>query len=114
MAAIGQELGQHSARRRFPRVHGPFFGYYETPETPVLIYDLNLGGGFVNFGGEQPGAFEFLLCIALPLHGLITVHSETVYRHESGIAVRFVNMDADTSLRLSSTVGGPFQQPTAN
>ena len=46
----------YPSRRRFPRVAGPFYGYYETPETPILVYELNLGGGFVNFGDEQPAA----------------------------------------------------------
>jgi hypothetical protein len=111
---MGQGIGQYSTRRRFPRVHGPFFAYYDTPQTPVLVYDLNLGGGFINFGGEQPTAVAFLLIVALPHEGLITVRAETVYRHESGVAVRFVDMDADTKLRLARTVGGPFQQPVAN
>lgn len=111
---MGQEFGPHSTRRRFPRVHGPFFAYYDTPERPVLVYDLNLGGGFVNFGDEPPSKFDFVLCVALPYDGLITVNAETVYRHESGVAVRFVDMDADTRDRLARTVGGPIQQPVAN
>ena len=111
---MGQDFGPQSTRRRFPRVHGPFFAYYDTPETPVLVYDLNLGGGFVNFGGEAPGKYDFMLCVALPHDGLVTVHAETVYRHESGVAVRFVDMDADTRERLIRTVGGPIEQPVAN
>jgi hypothetical protein len=31
------------------------------PKTPVLIYDLNLGGGLVNFTGEPPAAATLVL-----------------------------------------------------
>jgi hypothetical protein len=105
---------EHSTKRRFPRVHGPFFGYYETPQTPVLVYDLNLGGGLVNFGGQQPTAVVFALSVALPREGLITVRAETVYRHETGVAVRFVDMDAETRKRLARVVGGPILQTPTN
>jgi hypothetical protein len=91
--------------RRYPRAHGPFDGYHlGLPDTPVLIYDLNLGGGFVNFCDEQPGGATLVLAIELPREGRITVNAEMIYRHPSGIAVRFVDLDADTSRRLGRTV----------
>jgi hypothetical protein len=105
---------QYPKRRRFPRIHGPFDGYHVGPQTPVLVYDLNLGGGFVNFGGEQPPDVEFVLKVALPVEGLITVHAETIYRHESGVAVRFVQMDGDTSERLARTIESLIEQPPAH
>lgn len=111
---MGQGFGPYSTKRRFPRVHGPFLGYYETPETPVLVYDLNLGGGLVHFGGSHASEVVFLLSVSLPTEGVITVNAETVYRHESGVAVRFVNMDVDTSERLSRAVGGAFEHPLAH
>jgi hypothetical protein len=111
---MGQGLGNYPTKRRFPRVHGPFLGYYETPQTPVLVYDLNLGGGFVNFGGTQANAVSFQLSVSLPKEGVITVNAETVYRHDSGVAVRFVDMDFDTIERLARTVGGSFEQPQAH
>jgi len=111
---MGQDFEQYSTKRRFPRVHGPFYGYYETPQTPVLVYDLNLGGGFVNFGGEQPAAVHFVLTVALPQEGVITVHAETVYRHASGVAVRFVDVDVATRERLARTIGALIQQPPAH
>jgi hypothetical protein len=90
--------------RRYVRVRGPFDGYHlATPRTPVLIYDLNLGGGFVNFGDEQPAEATLRLNIDLP-RGLITVDAETVYRDPSGVAVRFVDVDRDTAALLVSTV----------
>jgi len=112
---MGNVHEQYSTKRRFPRVHGPFFGYCDTPETPVLVYDLNLGGGFVNFGGQAPIAVAFVLNIALPREGMINVHAETVYRHESGIAVRFVDLDTQTRDRLARTVSALLvQQPAAH
>ena len=111
---MGQDLKQHSTKRRFPRVHGPFYGYYEAPQTPVLVYDLNLGGGFVNFGGEQPRDVHFVLSVALPPEGVITLHAETLYRHESGVAVRFVDVDVDTCERLARIIGTLIQQPPAH
>ena len=111
---MGHDLRQHSTKRRFPRAHGPFYGYHETPQAPVLVYDLNLGGGFVSFGEQQPSAVDFVLSVALPQEGLITVHAETVYRHESGVAVRFVDVDVDTSERLARSVDALIPQQPLN
>ena len=94
--------------RRYPRAHGPFDGYH-LPDTPVLIFDLNLGGGFVNFSDEQPGGATLELAIELPREGRITVYAEMIYRHPSGIAVRFVDLDSDTSSRLGRTVDALVQ-----
>ena len=82
-----------------------------SPETPVLVYDLNVGGGFVNFGNAKPTAVDFELTVALPFEGLVTVYAETVYRLESGVAVRFVNVDSDTRARLARAVDAAIQQP---
>ncbi len=89
--------------RRYVRVRGPFDGYHLGTKTPVLVYDLNLGGGFVNFGETQPAEATLTLNIDLP-RGLITVNAETVYRDQSGVAVRFVDVDRDTAALLVSTV----------
>jgi hypothetical protein len=102
-----------STKRRFPRAHGPFDAFLG-PQTPVVVYDLNLGGGFVNFGNEPPAGVDFVLKVALPQEGVITVRAETVYRHEGGIAVRFVDVDADTSNRLARTIDALIEQPPAN
>ena len=102
---MGHELKRVIPTRRYVRVRGPFDGYnLGLPQTPVLVYDLNLGGGFVNFGDEQPSDWTLLLKIDLPQEGPITVNAETVYRHQFGVAVRFVDVDADTAARLARTV----------
>jgi hypothetical protein len=108
---MGHELKRISAVRRYTRLKGPFDGYHlGLPQTPVLIYDLNLGGGFVNFGDEQPTDWNLLLKIDLPTEGPITVNAETVYRHQFGVAVRFVDVDADTAARLTRTVDALREQ----
>jgi hypothetical protein len=111
---MGQQLRHYPTKRRFPRVHGPFDGYHVGPQTPILVYDLNLGGGFVSFGDTQPSEVDFVLKVALPQEGMVTVHAETVYRVDSGVAVRFVDVDVDTFERLARTVDALIEQPPAN
>ena len=102
---MAHEIKSGYSTRRHARVRGPFDGYrVGKPITPVLIYDLNLGGGFVSFGEQPPVEATLTLNIDLPRGGLITVNAETVYRDESGVAVRFVDLDRDTAARLVSTV----------
>ena len=102
---MAHEIRSGSSTRRYVRVRGPFDGYHlGQPQTPVLIYDLNLGGGFVNFGEQQPEEATLTLKIDLPRGGLVTVNAETVYRDRTGVAVRFVDLDRDTAARLISTV----------
>ncbi|MGH9221749.1 MAG: hypothetical protein ACRD1W_20750 [Vicinamibacterales bacterium] len=109
---MAREIKTVQSTRRYVRAHGPFDGYdLGPPKTPVLIYDLNLGGGFVNFSDEQPKDATLVLKIALPQEGLITVNAETVYRHQFGIAVRFVDVDADTAGRLARTVEALTERP---
>lgn len=112
---MGHEIkGMHSTRR-YVRVRGPFDGcHLGVPRTPVLIYDLNLGGGFVSFIDEQPKSYTLVLKIDLPGQGPITVNAETVYRLEAGVAVRFVDVDAETTARLKRTVVAAQQLQRGN
>ena len=92
--------------RRYVRVHGPFDAdHLDSPRTPVLVYDLNLGGGFVNFGDDHgPAASTLRLRIDLPREGPIMVNAEAVYRAKTGVAVRFVDLDRDSQARLARTI----------
>ena len=93
------------SRRRYERVRGPFSGrHLGARKTHVLVYDLNLGGGVVNFTDSQPKASTLTLKINLPHEGPITVHAEPLYRHQGGLAVRFVDVDSHTAGRLLRTV----------
>lgn len=104
---------KNPSARRYVRVHGPFDAdHLDAPRTPVLIYDLNLGGGFVNFGeDERPTGATLRLKIDLPREGPITVNAEAVYRDTSGIAVRFVDMDRDSATRLARTIDAMTERP---
>lgn len=91
--------------RRYARVRGPFDGdHLGENRTPILIYDLNLGGCFVNFTEEQPTDAALRLQIDLLREGPITVNAEAVYRIESGVAVRFVDLDRDSAARVARTI----------
>jgi hypothetical protein len=91
--------------RRYVRVPGPFDGHHVgPPRSPVLVYDLNQGGGLVSFIHDQPDASLLELEITLPHVGRITVHAEPVSRQEFGIGVRFVDVDDDTTARLAQAV----------
>ncbi len=112
---MGFEFRPVAQRRRYVRVKGPFDAYHlGVPQTPVLIYDLNLGGGFVNFADEQPKGATLVLRILLPHEGAVTVNAEAVYRHQFGVAVRFVDVDVDTEARLTRTVETFQQRPTGH
>lgn len=102
---MAREIKAVQSTRRYVRVRGPFDGcHMGVSKAPVLIYDLNVGGGFVSFVHDQPTNYALVLKIELPWEGPVTVNAETVYRLESGVAVRFVDVDADTRARLERTV----------
>ena len=102
---MASEIKTMHSTRRYVRVRGPFDAdHLDAPRTPVLIYDLNLGGGFVSFGGELHTAATLRLQIDLPREGPVTVHAEAVYRDTNGVAVRFVDLDSDTARRLTRTI----------
>ena len=102
---MANQIRDLQSTRRYARVRGPFDGdHLDAPRTAVLIYDLNVGGGFVNFGEDQPAGATLRLKIALPREGPITVNAEAVYRDTSGIAVRFVDVDRDSAARLARTI----------
>ena len=106
---MAQEIRTNT--RRYVRAVGPFGGYHlGLRKAPVLIFNLNVGGGFVNFTDEQPTGATFVLTIDLQQEGRITIKAETVYRDASGIAVRFVDLDADGSERLGRAVERMRQQ----
>jgi hypothetical protein len=88
-------------RRRHLRITGPFdavrVGFLQ---TPLQIFDLSLGGCFVNSLHDQQPGVVFTLKIDLPQEGWITLKAETLYRRDCGYAVRFVEMSDVTKRRL--------------
>jgi len=103
---MASEIKYVQSTRRYVRVRGPFVAdHLDAPMTPVLVYDLNLGGGFVNFGDDRPTGASLRLKIDLPREGPIIVNAEAVYRDDSGgVAVRFVDLDKDSANRLARTI----------
>lgn len=109
VGAMAHEIRTNT--RRYVRAVGPFSGYHlGLRKARVLLFNLNVGGGFVNFTDEQPADATFVLTIDLQQEGRITVKAEKVYRDASGIAVRFVDLDADGSERLGRAVERMRQQ----
>ena len=98
---MGSEFEGSRSRRRYERATGPFDGLLE---GPVLVYDLNLGGCFVNSSHQSAGGSIAALRIRLPEEGWITVNAETLYSLQHGFAVRFPDLDSDTSSRIARTV----------
>ena len=70
----------------------------------MLVYDLNVGGCFVNSSQESLEGTTSILKINLPQEGWITVNAETLYRLEHGFAVRFLTLDNDTESRIARPV----------
>ena len=98
---MASEFEGQRSRRRYERVTGPFDGLLE---DRVLVYDLNLGGCFVNSSRESPDGAVSILKINLPAEGWITVNAETLYSLQHGFAVRFLDLDSDTASRIARTV----------
>jgi PilZ domain-containing protein len=93
-------------RRRHDRIAGPFDGVrVGALETALSIFDLSLGGCFVNATHEQAPGVRFVMKIALPYVGLITLKVETLsQRSEFGFAVRFVDLNEETASRLDQAL----------
>ena len=98
---MANEFEGERSRRRYERALGPFDGLFE---GPILIYDLNVGGGFVNSPHQPPIGSTLALKINLPQDGWISVNGEVLYQYEHGFAVQFLDVDADTASRIARTV----------
>lgn len=89
-------------RRQHLRVAGPFdavrIGFLQ---TPLQIFDLSLGGCFINSLHEQQEGVVFNLRIDLPQEGSIALKAQTIYRRPGGYAVRFIEMNEATRKRLA-------------
>ena len=93
-------------RRKYDRIPGPFDGRrVGLLETPIRLYDLSLGGCFVNSLHDQKEGTTLVLKIDLPHEGWITTKAETVYRRLGfGFAVRFVDMTPEAAACLERSI----------
>ena len=101
-------------RRQSARLHGPFEGVrVGILDLPVQIYDVSAGGCFVNAKHDQHPGVRFELRIQLPGEGWLRVDAQALYyRPEFGYAVRFVEVDKDTTARLESALERLSEDPT--
>ena len=76
----------------------------------MLVYDLNLGGCFVNSARESAEGVVAVLKINLLEEGWITVRAETLHSLGHGYGVRFVELDADSAGRIERTVAARKQR----
>ena len=89
--------------RQHARILGPFDGSRgNVIEMPVQIYDLSLGGCFVNSMYDSPPVGRaFKMTIDLPGAEGLVLRAETVYsRPGFGYAVRFLEMSDETTASL--------------
>jgi hypothetical protein len=93
-------------RRVFPRAAGPFDGRrIGALETPIKIFDLSVGGCFVNSMHEQQPGVTMVLKIDLPDQPSIIVTAQSLYsRAEFGFAVVFINANSSTQAKLEQAV----------
>ena len=101
LGAMAEELEGGRTRRRYDRATGPFDGLLA---GPVLVYDLNIGGCFINTSNHSPGGTMLILRVKLPYEDWITVNAEALYSLQHGFAVRFADLDSDTSARIARAV----------
>jgi hypothetical protein len=105
MAGVVSVLVGTDNRREFDRVAGPFEarrgGFIE---TPVKIYDLSVGGCFVNAMHEQEPGVQVALIVNLPGEGWVSLKAETLYRRPGGFAARFVDLTDNTRRRLERAI----------
>jgi hypothetical protein len=98
---MAKEFEGERSRRRYERATGPFDGQLD---DPVLVYDLNLGGCFINSPRESPNGEVSVLKINLLEDGWITVNAETLHKLQHGYGVRFLDVDSDTAARIARAV----------
>ena len=91
-------------RRESDRIPGPFDAWrVGVLHTPVRIYDISLGGCFVNAMHEQvPGVIHVMLQLQFPGEGTLELKAKTLYRRARPVAaVRFIDMDTEMRTRLA-------------
>jgi hypothetical protein len=95
-----------SPTKRPPRVAGPFEGRsLGAIELPLRIHDLSLGGCLIESYHEVSVGRRIQIEIDMPGEGWVALQAETLYLRENfGFAVKFVDVDAETRVKLARTV----------
>jgi hypothetical protein len=105
----------HDERRRHRRVPGPFDGLrLGLIDTPVRMYDLSVGGCFVNTVHEQTLGVVCKFQIDLGEEGPVTIRGRIIYlRSGFGYAVEFVEPDDSTRALIARAVARIEETRTA-
>jgi hypothetical protein len=102
MTPDGLPTASQGQKRAAPRIPGPFDGWRVSAlETPVRIFNISIGGCFVNSVHHQEPGREVTLRIELPSEEPISVKAITLdQRSDLGYAVRFVEIEPAEAVRL--------------
>jgi len=103
-AAAESNAGQ--SKRRAPRVSGPFEARrLGALDLPLRTPDLSLGGCLIESYHEVSVGRRIQIEIDLPEEGWVKLQAETLYLRENfGFAVKFVDMDEPTRVKLARAV----------
>ena len=104
-------------RRRSVRVIGPFDGMRPGLfDMPVQIYDLSVGGCFVNSVHEAPHRGQvFAIHVDLPTGETVVAKGETAFvRPGFGYGVKFCELSDDNRKRLESALESIQQSAIAH
>jgi hypothetical protein len=98
--------GGRTPRQRAPRIAGPFEARrLGALELPLRIHDLSLGGCLIESYHEVAVGRRLQIEIDLPGEGWVALQAETLYLRENyGFAVKFVDMDEATRVRLARAI----------
>jgi hypothetical protein len=93
-------------KKRAPRVAGPFEARrLGAIDLPLRIHDLSLGGCLIESFHEVAVGRRLQIEVDLPAEGWVMLHAEVLYLRESfGFAVKFVDMDEPTRVKLARGV----------
>ena len=124
MNVEGAEVERRLGRTIMPRFHaawsvGSIVGsgigiLMAALAVPVLVYDLNVGGCFVNSSRQPEIGSTLALQISLPEDGSINVSAEALYQHQHGFAVRVLPINSLTrrpKTRRNSRLPARWKKP---
>jgi PilZ domain len=97
----------HNDRRKHVRILGPFDGSRPgLVDMPLHIYDLSVGGCFVNSIHQAPHRGQmFLIQIELPTGEMLVAKGETAFvRPGFGYGVKFCELTEENRLRLTNAI----------
>jgi hypothetical protein len=92
--------------KRAPRINGPFQGRWRGAlDFDLTVHDLSITGCLIESFHEVSTGRRMTLEIDLPDEGTISLVAESVYsRADFGFAVKFVELDPETRVKLARVV----------